>query len=40
MRGRSTFLVNDTSVSGHPGCVTVMSVIKDSLEARGVIKTI
>lgn len=36
MRGRSAFLVNDTSVSGHPGCVTVMSVIKDSLEARGI----
>ena len=35
MRGRSVFLVNDTSVSGHPGCVTVMSVIRNSLEARG-----
>lgn len=35
MTGRSVFLVNDTSVSGHPGCVTVMSVIRDSLEMRG-----
>jgi polysaccharide pyruvyl transferase WcaK-like protein len=35
MIGRSVFLVNDTSVSGHPGCVTVMSVIRDNLEMRG-----
>lgn len=35
MIGRSVFLVNDTSVSGHPGCVTVMSVIRDHLEMRG-----
>lgn len=32
---RSAFLVNDTSVSGHPGCVTVMAVIRDQLEMRG-----
>lgn len=35
MKRRSVFLVNDTSVSGHPGCVTVMSVIRDNLEMRG-----
>lgn len=35
MTGRSVFLVNDTSVSGHPGCVTVMSIIRDNLEMRG-----
>lgn len=32
---RSVFLVNDTSVSGHPGCVTVMAAIRDNLEMRG-----
>jgi len=32
---RGVFLVNDTSVSGHPGCVTVMAVIRDNLEMRG-----
>ena len=35
MNPRSVFLVNDTSVSGHPGCVTVMAVIRDNLEMRG-----
>jgi hypothetical protein len=35
MSGLSVFLVNDTSVSGHPGCVTVMSVIRDNIEMRG-----
>ena len=35
MKRQSVFLVNDTSVSGHPGCVTVMSVIRDNFEMRG-----
>ena len=30
------FLLNDTSVSGHPGCVTVMQVIRRELAARNV----
>ena len=32
----TAFLLNDTSVSGHPGCVTVMSVIRSNLERRGI----
>lgn len=35
MTGRRVFLINDTGVSGHPGCVTVMAVIRDNLEMRG-----
>ena len=32
----SAFLLSDTSVSGHPGCVTVMQVIRRELAARNV----
>lgn len=35
MAPAAAFLLNDTSVSGHPGCVTVMSVIRANLERRG-----
>ena len=33
---QSAFLISDTSVSGHPGCVTVMQVIRRELAARNV----
>ncbi len=36
MTRRTAFLLNDTSISGHPGCVTVMSVIRENLEKRGI----
>lgn len=35
MAPASVFLLNDTSVSGHPGCVTVMSVIRKELARCG-----
>ena len=36
MAPATAFLLNDTSVSGHPGCVTVMSAIRANLERRGI----
>lgn len=36
MASPSAFLLSDTSVSGHPGCVTVMAVIRRQLESRGI----
>ncbi len=36
MRRRSIFLLNDTGVTGHPGCVTVMAIIRNNLEKRGI----